>query len=101
MTYAESLRYLADSKGWSPHAAKAILHHAKDGVVPDHRQALFHDWASAHERNKSYASTGLAFVTHELQNAFQGIGRDLDAAATEEEAIKIAGQYYGTARLAT
>ena len=47
-----------------------------------------------HERNKAYTSSLLAFVDWELRGAYEGIGRELDAAKSYEEAIEAAEPYF-------
>ena len=95
MTTEEARRYLL-GKGWSSVAADAILHAADQSkqVIPTCRWSLCKDWASANERNHKYLSVALAFVTHEFQNVFEPIGKDLRGATTEEKAREIVDQYF-------
>jgi hypothetical protein len=70
--------------GWPPLAARAIA----DGMIMPAWKDEWHsrcaDWCSAHEKEGIAGMAG--FLNWTLTNPYEGVGRALKAAATQEEA---------------
>jgi hypothetical protein len=94
----DAVDYLV-ARGWPEPAAHAISAHAGSGspdtMIPYARQGLFHDWCGMVERRRDYVTSALAFLDYEFRDSFEGLGRELSAAATVDEAAKAIAPYWG------
>jgi hypothetical protein len=95
---SEAADYLV-GRGWSEPAARAIEAHAGDGppdtMIPHARLGNFHDWCGMVERRRDYVTSALAFLDYEFRDSFEGLGRELSAAASVDEAAKAIAPYWG------
>ena len=57
------------------------------------RAVLFRDWCSAHERNPSYLTSQLAYLSSDLRNVFHQFGSRLYGAKDAVEVARVFQEY--------